>query len=320
MKILITGVAGFIGFNFAKYLINKKNHEIYGIDNFDNYYSTKFKHIRIRELKKYKNFYFKKIDITNKKELKKYFNDKDFKFIFHFAAQAGVRYSLVNPKKYTKVNKEGFENIILNIKNSKELKNFFYASSSSVYGSRKKFPTKESHKLIPQSIYAKTKIQNEKLAKKISKYSTFGLIGLRFFTVYGEWGRPDMFIFKILHSHKNKKSFYLNNHGNHERDFTYIKDVVLILEKLMKIKNFKHSIFNICSSRPVHIRKLCYFLKKKLNIKKIVEVKKNNYDVNKTHGDNSLIKEYFHLKKLTSFKTGLDNTVKWYLKNKIYKL
>ena len=320
LKILITGVAGFIGFNFAKYLIYKKNYEVYGIDNFDNYYSTKFKNLRIKELKKFKNFYFKKIDITNKKNLKDYFTDKSFSFIFHFAAQAGVRYSLINPKKYIRVNKIGFENLIKNLKNQNKLKNFFYASSSSVYGSKKKFPTNEKAKLNPLSIYAKTKIQNEHLANKKSKDFKFNLLGLRFFTVYGEWGRPDMFIFKILNAHKNKKIFYLNNYGNHERDFTYIKDVTIILGKLMNVKKFKHRIFNVCSSNPINIKILCDYLQNKLKIKSIREVKKNSYDVNKTFGDNKLIKSYTNFKKFTNFKIALNKTVKWYFKNKIYKL
>ena len=252
--------------------------------------------------------------------MKKYFLNKEFEFIFHFAAQAGVRYSMINPRKYIKVNKEGFENIINNLNNIKSLKKVFYASSSSVYGSRKKFPSSENLKLFPQSIYAKTKLQNEIFARKISKKISYDLIGLRFCTVYGEWGRPDMFIFKILNAHMNKKNFYLNNFGNHERDFTYIKDIVILLEKFLKREKFKHKIFNICSSRPINIRTLCLYLKKKLNIKKIIEVKKNNYDVNKTHGDNKLIKQYFKIRRFTKFQTGLNNTVEWYLKSNIYKL
>ena len=146
MKILVTGAAGFIGFNFAKYLL-KNRYIVFGIDNFDNYYSTKFKHLRIKELKKSNNFHFQKIDITNKINLKKYFKDKNFKFIFHFAAQAGVRYSLINPKKYVKVNKIGFENLVKNLGNQNNLKSFFYASSSSVYGDSKKFPLNELNKI-----------------------------------------------------------------------------------------------------------------------------------------------------------------------------
>tara|TARA_B100001564_G_scaffold273143_1_gene234859 strand:+ start:345 stop:1304 length:960 start_codon:yes stop_codon:yes gene_type:complete len=319
MKILVTGVAGFIGFNFAEYLL-KKRFKIYGIDNFDNYYSINFKKRRINHLKKYKNFYFEKIDITNKIKLARFFNEEKFDFIFHFAAQAGVRYSLINPKKYVRVNKVGFENLIKNLKSQDNLKCFFYASSSSVYGSKKNFPTNEKARLNPLSIYAKTKIQNENLAKKKAKDFKFNLIGLRFFTVYGEWGRPDMFIFKILNAHKNKKIFYLNNYGNHERDFTYINDVVVILGKLMLIKKFKHKIFNVCSSNPVNIKILCDYLQNKLKIKSIREVKKNSYDVNKTFGDNKLIKRYTKFKKFTNFKIALNKTVKWYFKNEIYKL
>ena len=143
------------------------------------------------------------------------------------------------------------------------------------------------------------------------------MIGLRFFTVYGEWGRPDMFIFKILFAHKNNKDFYLNNFGNHERDFTYIKDVVKILEKLIKIKNFKHKILNVCSSRPINIKNLSDYLKKNLKIKKIIEIK-NSYDVNRPQI--IVVKKYLKIKKFTNFKIGLNKTVKWYLKNKIYKL
>tara|TARA_A100001015_G_scaffold288631_1_gene359678 strand:+ start:150 stop:1109 length:960 start_codon:yes stop_codon:yes gene_type:complete len=319
MKILITGVAGFIGFSFANYLLKKKI-KIYGIDNYDNYYSIKFKHLRIKKLKTYKNFVFNKIDITKKKNLSKYFKNKNFDYIFHFAAQAGVRYSLVNPKKYIRVNKEGFENIFSNLIKLKKLKTFFYASSSSVYGSKKKFPTSESSTLSPQSIYAKTKVFNEKFAKKMANKVNFKILGLRFFTVYGEWGRPDMFIFKILKSHKNDKTFYLNNFGNHERDFTYINDILNVLFKLIKIKKFNHKVINICSSKPINIKKLSDYLKKKLNMKKIQSVEKNSYDVNTTHGDNFLLKKYVKVKKFTNFKKGLNNTVNWYLKNKIYKL
>ncbi len=319
MKILITGVAGFIGFSFANYLLKKKI-KIYGIDNYDNYYSIKFKHLRVKKLKENKNFVFNKIDITQKRVLSNYFKKKDFDYIFHFAAQAGVRYSLINPKKYIKVNKEGFENIFSNIIKLKKLKTFFYASSSSVYGSKKNFPTSESSGLSPQSIYAKTKVLNEKFADKMSNKVNFKILGLRFFTVYGEWGRPDMFIFKMLKAHKNNKIFYLNNFGNHQRDFTYIQDILIILFKLIKIKKFNHKAINICSSKPINIKKLSDYLKRKLNIKSIQLIKKNNYDVNTTHGNNLLLKKYVKVKKFTNFKKGLNSTVNWYLKNKIYKL
>ncbi len=216
MKILITGSAGFIGFNLAEALLKKK-HLVYGIDNFDNYYSKKFKIQRNRILKKYKNYNFKKIDITNKKELKKYLIKKSFDIVFHFAAQAGVRYSLINPDKYKKVNIQGFKKLLENLKN-KDIKKIYYASSSSVYGDHKKFPLKENLILKPKNIYAISKVKNEELANKYPNKKTF-ICGLRFFTVYGEWGRPDMFIFKLLSSYKKNKNFLLNNKGNHYKNY-----------------------------------------------------------------------------------------------------
>ena len=138
MNVFISGVAGFIGFSLANELLKKK-HAVYGIDNLDSYYSLKLKRERLKILKKNKNFYFRKIDISKKKELKKYFKDKNFEIIFHFAAQAGVRYSIINPKKYIRSNIIGFQNILESIKN-KNFKVMFYASSSSVYGDTKLFP------------------------------------------------------------------------------------------------------------------------------------------------------------------------------------
>ena len=150
MKILITGAVGFIGYNFSKYLLDKTNYNIIGIDNINDYYSVKIKKKRLEVLKKYKNFSFHKIDIKNKQDLKKIFNSK-IEIVFHFAAQAGVRYSLVNPRSYIESNTLGFFNIIELVK-EKKIKNFFYASSSSVYGESEKFPLKEIHQ-INQKIF-----------------------------------------------------------------------------------------------------------------------------------------------------------------------
>jgi len=129
-----------------------------------------------------------------------------------------------------------------------------------------------------------------------------------------------MFIFKLLNSYKNKKVFYLNNYGNHHRDFTYINDVVKILEKFIKIKKYKHKVFNICSSKPINIKKVCNNLKTRFSLTNIVETEKNNFDAKKTHGDNKLLKKYLKYKKFTNFSYGLNKTVKWYLTKKIYKL
>jgi len=316
MKILITGSAGFIGFSLAHALLKKK-HEVYGIDNYDNYYLKKFKIERNKILKKYKNFNFKKIDITKKQELKKYLKNKNFDTAFHFAAQAGVLYSLKNPKKYKKVNIEGFKNLLDNLKN-KNIKKIYYASSSSVYGDHKKFPLKENLILKPKNIYAISKVKNEELANKYPNKKTF-ICGLRFFTVYGEWGRPDMFIFKLLNSYKKDKVFLLNNSGNHYRDFTYINDVVKILIKLLHVKKFNHKVINICSSKPIKIKSITDFFVKKYNFLNIVNVKKNKIEVIKTFGSNININKVTGFKKYTNFYVGLNNTIKWYFNNKIFK-
>ncbi len=196
MKILITGVAGFIGFSIASKLLQNKKILVYGIDNFDNYYSIKYKKKRLSQINKNKNFYFQNLDIRNKSKLSKMFKKNNFDVVMHFAAQAGVRYSLINPKKYYDVNDKGFKNILDGIIKIKP-KKIIYASSSSVYGNTHKFPTSEKDKVRPNNIYARTKIKNEKLAKIYKKKYKLNICGIRFFTVYGEWGRPDMFLFKF---------------------------------------------------------------------------------------------------------------------------
>ena len=150
----------------------------------------------------------------------------------------------------------------LNFFKNKKTKKIFYASSSSVYGEVKKFPCKESSKLNPKNIYAFSKVVNERLADFYSKKYKINIIGLRFFTCYGEWGRPDMFLFKLYNSCFNNKVFYLNNFGNHERDFTYIGDVVKIVNKLINKKFKKHQIFNICSNKPINILNITNNFKK----------------------------------------------------------
>ena len=317
MKILITGSAGFIGFSLAELLLKKKIN-VTGIDNFDNYYSPKYKKKRNSILKKYKNFSFKKIDITSKKKVSFFFKKNNFDIIFHFAAQAGVRYSVINPEKYKKVNIDGFKNILDAVKKIKEQK-IFYASSSSVYGDSKIFPLKETSKLYPKNIYAISKYSNEKIAKIYNKKFDINLIGLRLFTVYGEWGRPDMLLFKLFKSSKQKKNFYLNNRGDHFRDFTYIKDVINILYKLIYVKNIKYKILNICSSKPINIKKIIDDFCKRYKFNKIIYIKKNKLEVYKTYGSNKIIKQVTKFKKFTNFELGLKKIISWYLKNNIWK-
>ena len=319
MRILITGCAGFIGFNLAKALLEKKN-VVLGIDNYDDYYSTKLKKKRIMFLKNSKNFKFLNLDIANESLLKKNLKKKKFDIIFHFAAQAGVRYSLINPQKYIKSNLSGFCNLIESIKHIKP-KKFIYASSSSVYGESRKFPLSEKQSIKPKNIYGMTKKFNEELAENYSKLYNINMIGLRFFTIFGEWGRPDMFVTKFLTSSFKKKAFYLNNHGNHVRDFTYIKDLIQILLKIQKVRlRKKHDIFNVCSGKPINITKTIKYYSKKIYKPKIIMRSLQKADIIKTHGDNSKLKKSVGNLSFTKFEIALDNTLAWYRKNKIEKI
>ena len=318
MRILITGVAGFIGFSCARKFL-EKNIKVVGIDNLDNYYSIKLKKQRIKILKKYKKFQFIKLDIIKAYDFKKL---KNFKFThaLHFAAQPGVRYSLVNPKKYYETNIKGFINVVESL-NTKNLKKFIYASSSSVYGDQKKFPTNETSLLKSKNPYGLSKIINEELSEIFSKIKKFNFIGLRFFTVYGEWGRPDMFIIKLLNSIKKNKTFFLNNNGNHFRDFTYINDISEACYKLLKYKTKEnHIIFNICAGKKVNIKKLTRKIKSMFSSSKIKNIKANKADVYQTFGDNKKIVKALNIKKFNKIDYGLKRTVEWFIKNKRFNL
>jgi len=315
-SVFITGVAGFIGYNLSEFLL-KKNYKVYGIDNFDNYYSIKIKKKRINRLKKQKNFFFKKIDITNKKNLYNYFSKKKIDLVIHLAAQAGVRYSLLNPQKYIDVNIFGFLNVI-EITKKKKIKNFFYASSSSVYGDSKKFPLKENESLKPKNIYGLSKKLNEEIANIYSKQFKMNCTGLRFFTIYGEWGRPDMFMLKLFKAYKDKQIFYLNNFGNHKRDFTYIGDAVYAVYTLIKNQMRNNNILNICSNKPIKIHDIVKYFRKKNDVKvKLTTMHKA--DVKDTHGDNQKLKKLIKKFKISDFLISFDKTFEWYIKYNINK-
>lgn len=317
-KILITGVGGFIGSQLSIKLL--KNYKIIGIDNLDNYYSVKLKKLRIKILKKHSNFKFYKIDIRNIKSLNNIISNNNFDYVFHFAAQAGVRYSVIKPNKYTTTNIFGTLNL-LNLLKNKKIKKIFLASSSSVYGDMKKFPTKETDKLNPKNHYANTKKINEYTGYYYSKVYNLNIYMLRLFTVYGPYGRPDMFLMKLFKSIYTKDKFYLNNKGNHERDFTYICDVVHILTKLMKIKiKKKYDIFNICSNKPLNISRLIKYINSKIVKVKYTNISKNPLDVNKTHGSNNKVTKLINYKKFTDAKFGIKKLFEWYNDNEIYKL
>lgn len=314
MQILITGAAGFIGFNLSKYLL-KKNIKVFGIDNINSYYSRSLKLDRIKELKKFKKFNFKKIDIRSEKNLFIFLKKKKIDIIIHLAAQAGVRYSLLNPTEFVQNNILGFYNVI-NLAKKNNIKKIFYASSSSVYGDSNNFPLKENQIINPKNIYSLSKKNNEEMAEIFSQQFDIKLVGLRFFTIYGEWGRPDMFLMKYLTSSFDRtKKFYLNNFGNHTRDFTYILDACEIIEKLIfsKKKQMKHQIYNICSNNPIKLLDIIKELNRLTTKKpKIYKRRLQEADVIKTHGSNKKILSIIGNRKFKHIRNGLLNTLNWF--------
>ena len=317
MKILVTGAAGFIGFNFCNYLLSKTNQDIIvGIDNLNNYYDINLKKKRLKILKKNRRFKYYKVNINNQKKIEKIFKINKFDFVFNLAAQAGVRYSIDHPRKYVETNIAGFYNIIENSTKYK-VKRLFYASSSSVYGENKNFPLKENERINPKNIYGLSKKVNEEISQIFFKYYKLKTTGLRFFTVFGEWGRPDMMMMKYINSHYKKKIFQLNNFGNHTRDFTYIGDVVKILFLLLKnhkkLKN--EDVFNICSNKPIKLAEIIKLMKKK-NIKPMIKkVSLQKADILKTHGNNIKVLKITNFKKFEKFEAALNNTINWYQEN-----
>lgn len=319
MNILVTGAAGFIGMHTCKKLL--KNHKVIGIDNFDKYYSVYLKKKRIEQLAKNRNFYFAKIDIRNNLKLNKIFKKFKPKIVIHLAAQAGVRYSLKNPEKYIQSNILGFFNILENCKNN-NTKKLIYASTSSVYGNIKKFPFKENMSTsAPLSVYAVTKKTNELLAYSYHHLYNLKTIGLRFFTVYGPWGRPDMALFSFVRSIIKKNIITIYGRGKLRRDFTYIDDVVDQIEKITKldVKFYNNQILNIGGGKPVKLMNFIKIIEKYLLIKaKIKFIRTPKTDVKFTYADSSKLKKLTKINFKTDINKGILNFVKWY-KN-FYKL
>ena len=310
MKILITGSSGFIGYHLAD-LLSKKN-KVLGIDNHNNYYSENIKKKRLFLLKKNKNFTFKKINLKNKNSLEEIFKKFKPEVVYHCAGQPGVIYSLKNPKSY-KINNIIVTKIICDLSKKYNIKKFLFASSSSVYGDQKKFPIKENFKLNPKNPYAKTKLRSEKIIISTFNNSKIAFVIFRFFTVYGPFGRPDMFIHKFLNSLKNRKSIKLHNKGLNYRDFTYVGDVVKILHKSL-YKKIDKKILNICRSKPIITTKLVKLILKFYKTKK-VKIKETKFikgEILKTHGSNNKLKKIFGNMVFTDLEKGLKKTINNY--------
>jgi len=316
MKILITGCAGFIGFHLTKLLIEDNNVEVFGIDNMNTYYDVDLKKSRLKILKKNKNFKFEKIDITNENKLLNNFNRNTYSHVIHLAAQAGVRYSIENPETYVQNNLVGFFNI-LNLSSKFKIKHFLFASTSSVYGSSKKFPLSEDLKTdSPLSFYAATKKSNELMAYSYSNIYKLPCTALRFFTVYGPYGRPDMALFLFTEAILNNKKINLNNSGKHIRDFTYIDDVTNAVQKMIKKpskKNIPYEVYNVAGSNPKSLKYFLSIIEKNLKKKSnILNKPLQKGDVYKTYGDNKKLKKRTDFSAKFTIEVGIKKFINWY--------
>lgn len=316
-NILITGSAGFIGFHLAYKLISQ-NKNVIGIDNLNTYYDVNLKDYRLKQLKKIsksKNFLFYKIDISDKKKLLSIFKKHKITKIIHLAAQAGVRYSFENPQTYADTNLIGFFNILEGCRLN-NIKNLIYASSSSVYGESKDFPYKETRMINkPLQFYAATKICNEVMAYSYSKLYKIKTVGLRFFTVYGPYGRPDMAYYSFVKKISENKKIKVFNNGNHLRDLTYIDDIIRgIMLIISKKQNKLYQILNIGNGNPITLMNMIRNIEDSLNKKaKIVFLKKQKGDMEKTFASIENIKKNYSFKPLVDAKKGIKYFVSWFL-------
>jgi UDP-glucuronate 4-epimerase len=328
MKILVTGCAGFIGFHFVQKLI-KKNYYVVGIDSLNSYYEKNLKIQRLKILKKNKiNFFFYKFNLKNKNLLEKVFKKYNFDIVVHLAGQPGVRYSLVNPHSYIDNNIVAFFNV-LHLSNNYKAKHFVYASSSSVYGSNKKIPFSEKDPVDkPIQLYAATKRSNELMAYSYSSLYKIPTTGVRFFTVYGPWGRPDMALFLFTKNIINKKPINLFNNGKHIRDFTYIDDategLIKIINNIPKNDSIKktteerkvpYRVVNIGSSKKIKLISYINSIELALSMKSIKNLlPKQVGDMEKTYANISLIRKLVNYKSKTKINEGVKKFTKWFIK------
>ncbi|MEJ7458293.1 NAD-dependent epimerase [Staphylococcus saprophyticus] len=329
MKILITGTAGFIGSHLAKKLI-KQGHHVIGVDSINNYYSITLKEDRLESIGK-ENFTFYKLKLENYDDLSKVFKDEQPEVVVNLAAQAGVRYSIENPRAYIDSNIVGFMNI-LECSRHFNIKNLIYASSSSVYGANTSKPFSTSDNIDhPLSLYAATKKSNELMAHTYSHLYNLPTTGLRFFTVYGPWGRPDMALFKFTKAIVNDEVIDVYNHGNMMRDFTYVDDIVEAISRLVKKpaspnKDWSgvnpdpgssyapYKVYNIGNNSPVRLMEFVEAIENKLG----KEAKKNYMDlqpgdVPETYANVDDLFRDIDFKPETTIQEGVNKFVDWYL-------
>ena len=338
MKILVTGAAGFIGFHTCLKLVSQ-GHQVYGIDNINDYYDPKLKFDRLNELgftqdetklfknkvqsSKFNSLRFSRIDLVDNKTIDNLFKQEQFEIVCNLAAQAGVRYSIENPKAYIDSNISGFLNILEGCRNHK-VKHLVYASSSSVYGENKKVPFETTDNVDhPISLYAATKKSNELMAHTYGHLYGFKTTGLRFFTVYGPWGRPDMAYFLFAEAILNDKTIKVFNNGQMERDFTYIDDIVNCVTKIIKknIDSREHyKIYNIGNNKTESLQDFITTIEIAMHKKAIKEMyPMQQGDVPTTFADiDELIKDYKYSPS-TDIKYGIENFMNWFFKYKKIK-
>ena len=328
-KIIITGAAGFIGFHLSQRLL-KEGYEIYGIDNLNSYYDPALKQARLVQLQ-VSNFKFQQLDLQNYEGLTKVFTEFQPDIVINLAAQAGVRYSLENPRSYIESNLDGFFNI-LEASRQHGVNNFIYASSSSVYGNNEKSPFSETDNVDhPVSLYAATKKSNELIAHTYSHLYKMTTVGLRFFTVYGPWGRPDMAYYFFTKAILEGKKIQLFNQGLNLRDYTYIDDIVESIKRMLDgfdslqpaVENDQYTatkspyyhLFNIGGSNPVPVLEFVEILENALGKKAIRElVGFQAGDVFSTEAETKTLESFINFKPTITLKEGLGEFVEWYLR------
>ena len=330
MNILVTGAAGFIGFHLSLALLRRGN-TVVGLDNINDYYDPKLKYDRLALLEKESGFSFIKADLCDKNSIEKVFSDNSFDRVVNLAAQAGVRYSLTNPDVYVNSNIVGFLNILEACRNHK-IKHLVFASSSSVYGLNTNMPFSVHDNVDhPVSLYAATKKSNELMAHSYSHLFGLPITGLRFFTVYGPWGRPDMALFLFTRAILEGKPIKVFNNGLMKRDFTYIDDIVegivRVMEKIPQANSDWNSqqpdpgtssapyrIYNIGNNQPVELLKFIETIEEKLGKKAIKEfLPLQAGDVLATYADVDDLMKETGFSPSTKLEVGIEKFVNWYL-------